>query len=262
MMALLLSPAQAASWEENVQAGEAAIKNHHVHKAEQALLLALKEAEAFGDDDVRLARTLDDLGKVFNHERRNKEAELYFKRSLAIREKKQGADHPDVAMVLNELGTVYKDEHKYQEAETEYKRALDIYKRKDGNGEEDQYIAVTFNNLGRLYLAANRTEEAIPLLAQAIAFGDKSLGEDNEHVVDTVGKLASVYDNQGKTDKARPLFRRYLNHVRKAMGLPNHNDPKSLDEIKELAKCLRSDNDVKAADLLEKAIKYETDGKP
>jgi tetratricopeptide (TPR) repeat protein len=49
-----------------------------------------------------------------------------FKRSLAIREKALGPDHPDVAISLNNLAGLYDKEGRYAEAEQFYKRALTI----------------------------------------------------------------------------------------------------------------------------------------
>ena len=45
------------------------------------------------------------------------EAEPLFKRSLAIREKTLGPDHPDVGNSLNALAALYYEQGKYSEAE-------------------------------------------------------------------------------------------------------------------------------------------------
>jgi Tfp pilus assembly protein PilF len=46
------------------------------------------------------------------------------KRSLAIREKALGPNHPDVATSLNNMGLLYERQGQYAEAEPLYKRAL------------------------------------------------------------------------------------------------------------------------------------------
>ena len=50
--------------------------------------------------------------------------EPLYKRSLAIREKALGPNHPDVATSLNNMGLLYERRGQYAEAEPLYKRAL------------------------------------------------------------------------------------------------------------------------------------------
>ncbi len=257
---ILASPCLADTWEESIETGEKAYKNHHIHKAEQALLAALKETEKLDPEDVKVARTLNDLAVVYNEEGRNKEAEPYYLRALKIRELKLGHYDLAVADTLNNLGNLYKDIRNYPEAEKTYKRAFEIYKKDDIKGATDEYLAMTCNNMGRLYIVWGKIDEAIPLLKRSIEIGDKALGEDNEHVVDTVGKLAKIYEQQGNTAAAKPLYRRYLKHVLKAMGL-KEEDPKAMEEVKIFAQNLRDDNDIRSAEMLEKAIQYETSHK-
>ncbi len=64
---------------------------------------------------------------VFCHERgQYADAEPLFKRSLVIREKELGPNHPEVATSLNNLAELYRIQGKYTEAELLYKRSLDI----------------------------------------------------------------------------------------------------------------------------------------
>ena len=60
------------------------------------------------------------------------EAEPLCKRSLAIREKQLGRDHPDVAHSLNNLATLYRDMGRYAEAEPLCKRSLEIREKQLG----------------------------------------------------------------------------------------------------------------------------------
>jgi tetratricopeptide (TPR) repeat protein len=52
------------------------------------------------------------------------DAEPLYKRSLAIREKALGPNHPDVATSLNNMGLLYERQGQYAEAEPLHKRAL------------------------------------------------------------------------------------------------------------------------------------------
>ena len=60
------------------------------------------------------------------------EAEPLYRRSLEIREKQLGADHPDVAHSLNNLAGLYQAMGRYAEAEPLYKRSLEIREKQLG----------------------------------------------------------------------------------------------------------------------------------
>ena len=60
------------------------------------------------------------------------EAEPLYRRSLAIREKQLGRDHPDVATSLNNLAVLYQAMGRYAEAEPLYRRSLEIREKQLG----------------------------------------------------------------------------------------------------------------------------------
>jgi tetratricopeptide (TPR) repeat protein len=90
-------------------------------------------------DDIRLAlhddpaaaepTLLNNLADLYRAQGRYADAEPLYKRSLAIREKALGADHPDVATSLNNLANLYRAQGRYADAEPLYKRALAIRER-------------------------------------------------------------------------------------------------------------------------------------
>jgi tetratricopeptide (TPR) repeat protein len=63
---------------------------------------------------------------------RNAEAEPLYKRSLAIREKALGPDHPEVATSLNNLAGFYQSQARFDVAEPMYKRSLAIQEKSFG----------------------------------------------------------------------------------------------------------------------------------
>ena len=63
------------------------------------------------------------------HQGKYAEAEPLYQRSLAIREKALGKDHPDVATSLNNLAALYHNQGKYAEAEPLYQRSLAIWEK-------------------------------------------------------------------------------------------------------------------------------------
>ena len=83
-----------------MRAGATASQRGQYEEALRRLELALKEAEAFGEQDPRYATTLNNLASVYEAQGRYAQAEPLYKRALAIREKALGPDHPDVAQSL------------------------------------------------------------------------------------------------------------------------------------------------------------------
>jgi tetratricopeptide (TPR) repeat protein len=97
-------------------------------------------ADTFGLEHPNVALSLNNLAALYRKQGRYVEAELLFKRSLAIREKALGLDHPAVAESLNSLAALYKEQGRYAEAEPLYKRALAILEKTIGP------VATSLNN--------------------------------------------------------------------------------------------------------------------
>ncbi len=77
-------------------------------------------------EDLRLAASLSDEARLYYQQGENDRAEQLYRRSLAIREKALGPDHPDVATSLDNLAKLYQAQGKYAEAEPLLQRSLAI----------------------------------------------------------------------------------------------------------------------------------------
>jgi tetratricopeptide (TPR) repeat protein len=96
-----------------------------------------------------VALSLNNLASLYYAQGRYADAETLYTRSLAIREKVYGPDHPDVALSLNNLAELYRVQGRYPEAEPLYKRSLAI--REKALGPDHPDVAQSLNNLGSLY---------------------------------------------------------------------------------------------------------------
>src|SRR6516162_6661423 len=94
--AIGIAYAQEPRWQADHDAGWAVYKEGRFGDAEKMLRAAEKAARAFGENDPRLATTLDHLAWVLSAEGRSTEAEPLAKSALAIRQKALGAEHADV----------------------------------------------------------------------------------------------------------------------------------------------------------------------
>ena len=79
-----------------------------------------------------MATSLNNLADLYQAMGRYAEAEPLYRRSLEIREKQLGRDHPDVATSLNNLANLYRAMGRYAEAEPLYRRSLAIREKQLG----------------------------------------------------------------------------------------------------------------------------------
>jgi len=162
---------------------------------------------------------LNNLAALYRNQGRYAEAEPLYKRSLAIREKARGPDHPDVALALNNLAALYDKQGRTAEAEPLHKRALAVFEKALGPDHRD--VATALNSLASLYDDQGRYAEAEPVLKRALAIYEKALGPDHPDVALSLNNLAALYDDQGRYAEAEPLYKRSLAIKEKALG-PDH----------------------------------------
>ena len=96
---LCLAPfavAQNTEWQTHVNAGTEAYQRGQYVEAEKRFLAALEEAEKFGEQDPRLASSLNSLADIYQAKGQHSDAEPLYLRSMAILKKTLGSGHPNV----------------------------------------------------------------------------------------------------------------------------------------------------------------------
>ena len=76
-------------------------------------------------------------------------AKVFLSRSLEMRQRVLGPDHPDCAQSLNNLAALHTERREYEAAEELYERALDIRKR--ALAPDHPSLAYTLKHLAMLY---------------------------------------------------------------------------------------------------------------
>ena len=71
---------------------------------------------------------MNNLAALYNSQEKYTEAEPLYKKSLMIKRKTLGNEHPEVSELMDKLGKLYKAQSKYVEAESIYKQSLKINK--------------------------------------------------------------------------------------------------------------------------------------
>ena len=167
---------------------------------------ALWAAEA-GANDESLATLLHNIGGL-EHARGNYAAgEAPARRSVELRERALGPDHPHVAADLAALAAIVDGQGRHDEAEGMYERALGIFERTYG---PDHYeIAVNLNNLAGVRHAQGRTADAESLYRRALAIKEALLGNDHPDVALSLNNLALLLEGE-RAAEAGPLYQRAL----------------------------------------------------
>jgi CHAT domain-containing protein len=172
--------------------------------------------------------------KLYNQRKYEKAIPLA-QRSLAIREKALGKDHPSVATSLSNLAALYQSQGKYVQAEPLHKRSLAILEKALGKDHPD--VATSLNNLAELYKRQGKYVQAEPLHKRSLAILEKALGKDHPDVATSLNNLTDLYQSQGKYVQAEPLYKRSLAILEKALG---KDHPDVTDSLNNLAKLYQS----------------------
>ena len=173
----------------------------------ERLLPHLLATAGGAEDSDDLAELLHAGGAHLYDRARFAEAEPLYERSLAIKEKSLGGDHPEVAAALNNLAILYRKQGRLVEAELLLERSLAISEKSLGGDHTD--VATSLCNLAILYADQGRLAEAEPLLERSLAIRE-SLDGDRSHVADSLNNLASLYVDQGRLAEVEPLLERSL----------------------------------------------------
>ena len=136
---------------------------------------------------------------------RYSEAEPLYERSLAIRKKALGAEHPDAGQSLNNLALLYQVQGRYEEVELLHKRALELAR---ALSPDHPWVGTSLNNLAWLYQAQGRYAEAKPLYEHSLAITEKALGPDHPSLGLTLDNLAGLHFLQRDWARAADFWRR------------------------------------------------------
>lgn len=125
---------------------------------------ALQQARQFGDADLRLAATLNNLGVVHLQAGETGQAEEAYSQALAIREKLLGERHPQVAQSLGNLALLRVAQQRFDDAEALFRRSLAILEQ--AYGTDDPRLANTLGHFVELLRSRGQDAEAARLQQQ------------------------------------------------------------------------------------------------
>jgi len=127
------------------------------------------EREVQGPEHPDTAYAMNRLARILSLENNYPEAEKIQLEALAIQRHILGVEHPNTLRSLTNLGDIQTNAKHYGDAERTFKELHDIQLR--ALYRNDPNAAATIYNLGCLAALQGRTEEALPLLRNAVDHG-------------------------------------------------------------------------------------------
>jgi tetratricopeptide (TPR) repeat protein len=180
---------------------------------------ALQSAERAGAGDEAIATLLHNIGGLEHARGAFASGEPAARRSVELRERALGPDHPAVAADVATLAALVDAQGRHDEAEAMYVRALTTFERVYG---PDHYeIAINLNNLAGVHHAKGRSDDAEALYRRALTIKEKLLGMEHPDVALTLNNLGLLLDAVGRGGEAEPLFERAL-RIFVARLVPGH----------------------------------------
>ena len=185
-----------------------------------------------------LATTLNNLAVLYAVGGRYVEAELSYKRSLAIREAALGSEDPSVGESLNNLAMLYESQGRYADAVTLLLRSFAIRLKAIGEirqgtsfGPAHHDFVVTSNNLGGIFYTQGRYAEAEQVYKAIASLLELRLGPDHADLATVLNNVAEVYRVQGRYADAEPILTRALSIWEQALGLGHPLVAVALDNL-------------------------------
>ena len=200
------------------------------------------QTELRGQPDVQAALATT-IGKAYRSLGLNGRSLPLLERSLALRKKLYGEEHPAVAESLEALGLLEQGRGELDRAEALHRQALAI--RRKLLGPEDPAVAETLNSLATTLFAKAQYDAAEQLFREALAINRRHFGNDHEEVATNLGNLGFLEKQRGHPEEAEALYREALGVMRRVFG-PAH--PMIATQLNNLGALQTDRGDLAAAE--------------
>lgn len=167
-------------------------------------------------DSLGLSKSLNNLGVVLVITGNLAPAISTMERTLAIRERVQGPDHPDVAKALENLSIMKKEYGDFAAALALQERALGIRER--ALSPTDPLVGRSLANLAELLRRMGDYSRARPLYERAVTIGENTMGPDHPETTQWRHNMALCMSDMGDEETARPILARTVEIYEKLLG--------------------------------------------
>lgn len=144
------------------------------------------------------------------------EAERHHGRTVDLRRRVLGEEHPDTLSADNNLGQLHREQGKYAQAEQVLAKTMKIRQRV--LGEEHTDTLITMANLGLVLHEQGKYAEAEPILTRVLETEKRLRGEEDPETLTSMLNLGKLYGDLGKLAQAEALLSRTIEVGRRKLG--------------------------------------------
>lgn len=197
------------------------------------LLLKIITLQEYHHDpkDLDLIRNLFELAATYSYDGDYDSALPLVIRVVAGRKEQLGEQHPHYLNALVSLSSIKKSQESFEEAEALIREALRGYEKLPDERDFKRSLAVQ-NDLGLVYAAQGRHEEAIQVYEKTMSEVEESLDPDDHTSVTLMANLANAYAEVGRQHEAQSLYERALQIRKDVWGIEH---PATLEVMEDLA---------------------------
>lgn len=226
------------AWNKYTEAGAKAYEANNYGQAEKMFALALKEAEKFGPNDIRLATSLTNVGVIANFRGNPSKAEPLFEHAIKIKQKVLGPDNPDVVSAVCKLCQFYISRNNYAKADNLAQKIITFGNRKV---QELNQVQASFKTLIDFYQEHPELEGAERLMKQAETLTEKENANQNLELAVLLDRLATSYKegsdtggNKSRLVHAEQLYKNALELRQRTLVAEHGAVAQSLENLAKL----------------------------
>ena len=183
----------------------------------------------YGYIDTIYARSLSDLGVIYNLAGEYEQAKRCYQLSVDVMRWVVGEHHADYASALENLGTFYFDMGEYEEAKNTFEKAQEI--RKETLGKRHPDYARGVYNLATLYYSLSQYDTALVYHQEALKIRKRVLNKNHADIAASFSGIGSVYDDKGDFVRAKKYFLKALKVRKNGLGETHPDYAKTLDAL-------------------------------
>lgn len=214
-------------------------------EAKRLYLDVVANAKKSGKDDLRLADSLEELGRYYVNHYEYDEAETVFKQALAIKRTIFPPDDPNLMEPIGRLTSLYQYAGEPSKAETYILQELAIEEK--ASGSESAEVAHLLLNLQELYFQEGKYPEVEANLKRLIAIHTKLKGPESPDVAGNIAGLADLAEREMNYAEAEQFYKQALAMMEKAEG---PNGSRAVAILESLANLYRLEKDYAQAEAI------------
>jgi tetratricopeptide (TPR) repeat protein len=225
-------------WESLQISGTKAFEANEFGKAERLLTEAVAKARGLGTEELRLARSVGELGRLLTVRARFAEAEPYLEEELRLKERVIGTDSGKIIPAMGEMIKFYLT---YGTARRADRVTEDLLFLVEGKMRDE---------ISRIK-ASSKVQKGAPLQGWAGTADPGMHGPLIEWAI-TCDEIGNLYSSHGKYDYAERLFKAALDAKAAVLGKQHLSLANSYDSLGVL--CLAKDENAEAESFLKESL--------